>query len=230
VSRRHSLRGAAVSSDVVWNEQLVVWSRRRGSTDACRRRRGRSQRLDEHVRSCSSGSEEPSEASGETFNYAGILPPVRTSGRHSQTGRSPYRRALGLRCSPCRRWWVRVPSSASRKGQSESERAFSVSELLVMIWQAWRWNRSETTRTMICQKRRPGSSFDATISRSIGLVQRVALGPRRIQGTLRLEQHLARTPAGLIARITARILALNTAIHLNWQLGQPSRHLSTYGH
>ena len=47
---------------------------------------------------------------------------------------------------------------------------------------------------------------------------------------LRLEQHLARTPAGLITRIVARILALTAAIHLNWQLGQPSRALSAYGY
>jgi hypothetical protein len=47
---------------------------------------------------------------------------------------------------------------------------------------------------------------------------------------LRLEQHLARTPSGLIARIAARILALNTAIHLNWQLGEPARALSAYGY
>ena len=47
---------------------------------------------------------------------------------------------------------------------------------------------------------------------------------------LRLEQHLARTPAGLLTRILARILALSAAIHLNWQLGQPSRALSAYGY
>ena len=47
---------------------------------------------------------------------------------------------------------------------------------------------------------------------------------------LRLEPHLARTPAGLITRIAARVLALPAAIHLNWQLGQPSRALTAYGH
>ncbi len=47
---------------------------------------------------------------------------------------------------------------------------------------------------------------------------------------LRLEQHLARTPGGLITRIAARVLALSAAIHLNWQLGQPSRALSAYAH
>lgn len=47
---------------------------------------------------------------------------------------------------------------------------------------------------------------------------------------LRLEQHLARTPAGLITRIAARVLALNAAIHLNWQLGKPARALSSYAH
>lgn len=47
---------------------------------------------------------------------------------------------------------------------------------------------------------------------------------------LRLEQHLARTPEGLLTRIAARVLALNAAIHLNWQLGQPARALSSYAH
>ena len=47
---------------------------------------------------------------------------------------------------------------------------------------------------------------------------------------LRLEQHLARTPAGLLTRIAARVLALSAAIHLNWHLGQPSRALTAYGH
>lgn len=47
---------------------------------------------------------------------------------------------------------------------------------------------------------------------------------------LRLEQHLARTPAGLCVRIAARILALTAAIHLNCQLGQPARALTSYGH
>ena len=60
--------------------------------------------------------------------------------------------------------------------------------------------------------------------------QRIESIVQTLKDQLRLEHHLARTPAGLLARITARILALNTAIHLNWQLGQPTRHLSTYGH
>jgi Transposase DDE domain len=60
--------------------------------------------------------------------------------------------------------------------------------------------------------------------------QRIESIVQTLKYQLRLEHHLARTPAGLIARITARILALNTAIHLNWQLGQPTRQLSSYGH
>jgi hypothetical protein len=47
---------------------------------------------------------------------------------------------------------------------------------------------------------------------------------------LRLEDHLAKTPAGLICRVAARILALTAAIHLNWQLGRPTRALTAYGH
>jgi len=60
--------------------------------------------------------------------------------------------------------------------------------------------------------------------------QRIESIVQSLKDQLRLEQHLARTPAGLITRIAARILALNAAIHLNWQLGQPPRALSTYGY
>jgi len=60
--------------------------------------------------------------------------------------------------------------------------------------------------------------------------QRIESIVQSLKHQLRLEQHLARTPAGLITRITARILALNAAIHLNWQLGEPARALSAYGH
>ena len=60
--------------------------------------------------------------------------------------------------------------------------------------------------------------------------QRIESIVQSLKYQLRLEQHLARTPAGLLARILARILALSAAIHLNWQLGQPSRALSTYGY
>jgi hypothetical protein len=60
--------------------------------------------------------------------------------------------------------------------------------------------------------------------------QRIESIVQTLKDQLRLEHHLARTPAGLLARITARILALNTAIHLNWQLGKPTRALTAYGH
>jgi hypothetical protein len=53
---------------------------------------------------------------------------------------------------------------------------------------------------------------------------------QNLKDQLRLEHHLARTPTGLACRITARILALCAAIHLNWQTGQPTRALTTYGH
>ena len=43
-----------------------------------------------------------------------------------------------------------------------------------------------------------------------------------------LEQHGARTPAGLLTRITARILALCACINLNQRLGLTSRTLTPY--
>jgi hypothetical protein len=60
--------------------------------------------------------------------------------------------------------------------------------------------------------------------------QRIESIIQTLKYQLRLEQHLARTPTGLLTRIAARILALNAAIHLNWQLGNPARALSAYAH
>ena len=60
--------------------------------------------------------------------------------------------------------------------------------------------------------------------------QRIESIVNSLKDQLRLENHLAKTPAGLVCRVAARILALNAAIHLNWQLGQPRRALTAYGH
>jgi hypothetical protein len=62
------------------------------------------------------------------------------------------------------------------------------------------------------------------------LRQRIESIIQTLKDGLRLEQHLARTPTGLCARIAARVLALCAAIHLNWQLGLPPRTLSPYAH
>jgi hypothetical protein len=60
--------------------------------------------------------------------------------------------------------------------------------------------------------------------------QRIESIVNSLKEQLRLEDHLAKTPDGLICRVTARILALTAAIHLNWQLGRPPRALTAYGH
>jgi DDE family transposase len=60
--------------------------------------------------------------------------------------------------------------------------------------------------------------------------QRIESIVHSFKDTLRLEQHLARTPEGLHCRIAARVLALCAAIHLNWQLGQRPRSLTAYAH
>ena len=49
-----------------------------------------------------------------------------------------------------------------------------------------------------------------------------------LKGQMRLEQHLAKTPAGLAARIAQRILALTLGIPLNTLAGRPTRALATY--
>jgi hypothetical protein len=49
-----------------------------------------------------------------------------------------------------------------------------------------------------------------------------------LKGQMRLEQHLARTPAGLVVRIAQRILALTLGILLNTLTGRPARALAAY--
>jgi hypothetical protein len=45
---------------------------------------------------------------------------------------------------------------------------------------------------------------------------------------MRLEQHLAKTPAGLATRIAQRLLALTLGMLLNTLLGRPARSLVAY--
>ena len=49
-----------------------------------------------------------------------------------------------------------------------------------------------------------------------------------LKGQMRLEQHLAKTPAGLAVRIAQRILALTLGILLNTITGRPARALAAY--
>jgi hypothetical protein len=65
----------------------------------------------------------------------------------------------------------------------------------------------------------------------IGFIrQRIESIVQTLKNQLLLEHHLAKTPAGLFTRITARVLALCAAIHLNWQLDRPPRQLIDYQH
>lgn len=49
-----------------------------------------------------------------------------------------------------------------------------------------------------------------------------------LKGQMRLEQHLAKTPAGLAVRIAQRILALTIGMLLNTLAGRPARALAAY--
>jgi hypothetical protein len=49
-----------------------------------------------------------------------------------------------------------------------------------------------------------------------------------LKGQMRLEQHLAKTPAGLAVRIAQRILALTLGMLLNTLTGRPARALAAY--
>jgi hypothetical protein len=52
-----------------------------------------------------------------------------------------------------------------------------------------------------------------------------------LKNQLGLERHGGRVPAGLWARVLQRLLALNAAIWLNWQIGTPvKRSLTAYDH
>jgi hypothetical protein len=60
--------------------------------------------------------------------------------------------------------------------------------------------------------------------------QRIESIIHTLKDQLTLERHGGRTPAGLLARITARILALCATINHNQRLGHPSRSLTAYDH
>ena len=49
-----------------------------------------------------------------------------------------------------------------------------------------------------------------------------------LKGQMRLERHLAQTPAGLAVRIAQRILALTIGVLLNTFAGRPARALAAY--
>ena len=49
-----------------------------------------------------------------------------------------------------------------------------------------------------------------------------------LKGQMRIERHLAKTPAGLAVRIAQRILALTLGILLNTLNGRPARALAAY--
>src|SRR5262249_47160809 len=52
-----------------------------------------------------------------------------------------------------------------------------------------------------------------------------------LKGQLSLEEHGGRTPAGVMARVAQRLLALGAAVWWNWQIGAPEkRSLVAYGH
>ena len=52
-----------------------------------------------------------------------------------------------------------------------------------------------------------------------------------LKGQLSLEEHGGRTPAGVMARVAQRLLALAAGVWWNWQIGAPEkRSLVAYDH
>jgi hypothetical protein len=102
--------------------------------------------------------------------------------------------------------------------------------------------------TIICDKGFAGADFEAAVHELHGMLlrpsrhdepdranppigwirQRIESIVNSLKDQLLLEHHGGRTPAGLFARITARILALCACINLNQRLGLPSRQLAAY--
>jgi hypothetical protein len=102
--------------------------------------------------------------------------------------------------------------------------------------------------TIICDKGFAGADFEAAVRELQALLlrpsrtdepnrqtpptgwirQRIESIVNSLKDQLLLEQHGGRTPAGLLARVTARILALCAAINLNQRLGHNSRELAPY--
>jgi Transposase DDE domain len=102
--------------------------------------------------------------------------------------------------------------------------------------------------TIICDKGFAGADFEAAVRELRALLlrpsrhdepnrpnppigwirQRIESIVNSLKEQLLLERHGGRTPAGLLTRITARIVALCACINLNQRLGLPSRELAAY--
>jgi Transposase DDE domain len=102
--------------------------------------------------------------------------------------------------------------------------------------------------TIVCDKGSAGADFEAAVRELQALLlrpsridepdrpnppigwirQRIESIVNSLKDQLHLERHGGRTPAGLLARVTARILALCACINLNQHLGRPSRELTSY--
>jgi hypothetical protein len=76
------------------------------------------------------------------------------------------------------------------------------------------------------QERTAGNALDERRLASVRLAIESVFA--NLKGQMRLERHLAKTPAGLAVRIAQRLLALTIGILLNTLAGRPARALAAY--
>ena len=76
------------------------------------------------------------------------------------------------------------------------------------------------------QERTAGNALDERRLASLRLAIESVFA--NLKGQMRLERHLAKTPAGLAVRIAQRLLALTIGILLNTLAGRPARALAAY--
>ncbi|MFN2469135.1 MAG: IS982 family transposase [Gaiellaceae bacterium] len=97
------------------------------------------------------------------------------------------------------------------------------------LWGAAYRERLASSGTTLVTPAKQRTALNADSERALASI-RLAIESvfSNLKGQMRLEQHLAKTPAGLALRIAQRLLALTLGILLNTLAGRPARALAAY--